>query len=359
MAGRQENSSMANQQGTSVSASLPEQYQEQYLIALRILEQVQKDYSLTKNKLDSICHVFGEREAATRKQIRHIMPPTENLLAPGIRAEGHQSQSLRYSTASKPPASLRAHCFGNFEIYLNWEKRDRWLSLKAKSLLKYLVIHRNRPVHRDILMEILWPDCDPEAGGNNLKSAVYALRQMFSKGQTDKIDSPIIVFSEGHYYIDPKLEIWVDIEEFESNWLAGLRLEKSNERLDAITKYQLAYELYRGDYLEDEPYTDWTLLRREALKDTYLAIIAKLINASFKSADYVNCIEYSQRILAKDTCHEEAYRWLMRCYARLGQNHRAQQWYELCATTLKKELNTMPCRQTHSLYQKIINREPI
>jgi len=159
--------------------------------------------------------------------------------------------------------------------------------------------------------------------------------------------------------LSPKLELWVDVDDFERMWAAGLRLEKRRDVEGAARQYRLANELYRGDYLEDEPYAEWTLLRREALKDTYLAILGKLANISFKANDYDNCIRYSQKILAKDSCHEEAYRWLIRCYIRLGQPHRALQWYDLCVAALKREIDSTPDHETTSLYHQLLRQNRI
>jgi DNA-binding SARP family transcriptional activator len=155
--------------------------------------------------------------------------------------------------------------------------------------------------------------------------------------------------------LSPKLGLWVDIDDFEEMWTAGQWLEKQGDIEGAANKYQLAVELYRGDYFEDELYAEWTLLRREALKDIYLAILGKLAGISFRGDDYEKCMEYSQKILVKDPCHEEAYRWLIRCHVRFGQRYRAQQWYNLCVATLKKELDSVPDRQTISLYQQLLS----
>jgi len=359
---RQEVSNLSQDQEATHVSSGQQLSPQQYQITLQILEQVQTDYSLAKTQLDSMCHLFSDKEAATRKQIRRLMPTLkESSLAVkdgGIASRNEQGTSS--GIIARPVTSLQAFCFGNFEVHSNWRKCGGWHSLKAKTLFKFLISNKKKPVPKDVLIEILWPDCDPEAGSNNLKSAVYAIRQMFAGHKAEnKIYSPIIAYSDGNYFIDPQLDIWVDVDEFEYYWLAGRRFEKANEIGQAIQQYQLAEELYRGDYLEDESYTEWTLLRREALKDTYLAILVKLINASFKSGDYENCIVYSQKILAKDPCHEEAYQWLIRCYSRLGQRHRAKQWCDLCIATLKKELNTAPSRKTVTLYRQLMNEKPV
>jgi two-component SAPR family response regulator len=339
-------------------------FQQQWQAMLCTLQQVQADYSHAKKQLEHVHYAFGERERAAGEQLRYLLdtvtttPTRVDGIKTGNKGEYDASESL------VPPQMvfLRAYYFGNFEVYLNEKRLDKWSSLKAKALLKFLVSRRGKPVAKDVLVETLWPNCNPEVGSNNLKSAIYALRQVLRHGELkddNKTNCTFVQFSEARYMLSPKLGLWVDVDDFEHMYMIGQRLEKQGDIEGAAKQYQLAEELYRGDYLEDELYAEWTLLRREALKDTYLAILGKLASISFRADDYENCIGYSQKILSKDSCHEEAYRWLIRCYFRLGQRHRAQQWYNLCVATLKKELDSMPDRKTISLYHQLLNQDPI
>ena len=341
-----------------------EPFQQEWQVIIHALQQVQADYSHAKKQLEHVHYAFGERERVAGEQLRCLLdtvttvPTRINGKKPGDKGEYSASEIL------VPPQMvfLRAYCFGSFEVYLNEKRLDKWSSLKAKSLLKFLISRRGKPVAKDILVETLWPNCNPEVGSNNLKSAIYALRQVLRQGELNddnKTNCPFVQFSEARYMLSPKLGLWVDVDDFKHIWTAGQRLEQQGDIEGAAKQYQLAEQLYRGDYLEDEPYAEWTLLRREALKDIYLAVLGKLANISFRANDYDNCIMYSQKILAKDSCHEEAYRGLIRCYVRMGQRHRAQQWYNLCAATLKRELDSMPDRETTSLYQQLLNQYPI
>lgn len=341
-----------------------EPFQQEWQVIIHTLQQVQADYSHAKKQLEHVHYAFGERERVAGEQLRYLLGAVTTV---PTRIDGKNTGNrVEYSASESlvPPQMvfLRAHCFGNFEVYLNEKKLDKWSSLKAKSLLKFLISRRGKPVAKDVLIEMLWPNCNPEVGSNNLKSAIYALRRALRQGELNddnRTNCPFVQFSEARYMLSPKLELWVDVDDFKHMWTAGQRLEKQRDMEGAAKQYQLASELYRGDYLEDEPYAEWTLLRREELKDIYLAILGKLASISFRANDYENCIMHSQKILAKDSCHEEAYRWLIRCYVRLGQRHRAQQWYNLCATTLKRELDSMPDRETISLYHQLLNQDPL
>ncbi len=145
------------------------------------------------------------------------------------------------------------------------------------------------------------------------------------------------------------------MEEFEKCRVNGRRLEKELRKAEAMREFEKAETLYRGDYLEDELYEEWTLLRRETLKDSYLIILSKLADYCLQMCDYENCIHYSQKILAKDQCREDGYRNLMRCYLKLSQRNRALRWYEICCQTIKAELDAVPEKETMELGENIIN----
>ncbi len=329
-------------------------FSQQLPVSTRMLQLMESDYSPDERQVIEVRHAFSRREKWTEEPPGHPLStrtsPTDGEMAEGARRE----KQTTFNTAR-----LRAYCFGNFELQVDRKRVDKWHSLKAKSLLKFLLARKNKPVSKDILIELLWPDCAPEEGKNNLKAVIYSLRQTLPGHKADSRVSQLILFSEGQYRINPEVELWVDVSEFEHHWLTGRNLEKQGKKEEAIREFRLAEELYKGDYLEEDRYAEWTLLQREALRDTYLAILNKLASNSFDTADYEGCILYSQKILLKDVCHEEAYRWLMRCYSRLGNPHRARQWHKVCADTLKKELDTVPDGKTTDLYRRLLTQESI
>jgi DNA-binding SARP family transcriptional activator len=342
---------------------------------MELLQLVQSDYSKAKKQLEEVYEVFSHRETTVNKQIQTVLGTggigtalneARNTVqgVDDVVVNRPGSDVPSQTLVSQPAISLRIYCLGRFEVYSGQKKVDQWRSLKAKSLLKFLVTQRGRHVPKDVLMEALWPGYPPEAASNNLKAAVYALRQTISSswleaGCNNKNGFSPLLFSEGRYTLNPEMELQVDVEEFQQRWTTGRRLEKEGKYAEAISEYQMAERSYRGDYLEDDLYEDWTLLQREALKDTYLTILAKLAEDSFEEADLQGCIAYCQKILAKDSCREDAYRQLMRCHSRLGQRHRALRWHELCARTMKRELGVAPENQTTDLYQRLLRQEYI
>ena len=336
---------------------------------IQLLKLSQDDYQAVRRRLEEVGNKLSERENMVSRRLQYALQVSggyRTLRLPLYAAEGANCQIgkivLGEVVQPKPlPKSnrLTVYCLGRFEIRSTWKRVERWRSVRAKSVFQYLITRYKKPIMREVLMEALWPECDPQAANNNLKAAIHGLRNTLSDLFESQESHPYVLFEQGSYLINPAIDLWVDVDEFERHWVQGQLLEKEGRRGDAIREYQAAEALYHGDYLEDDPYQDWTLLRRESLKDTYLLVLTKLADHSLNNADYDSCITFAQRILAKDSCREDAYRRLMRCYSRLGQRNRALRWYEICRQTIQTELDTTLDTQTGALYHRILRDEPI
>jgi LuxR family maltose regulon positive regulatory protein len=115
--------------------------------------------------------------------------------------------------------------------------------------------------------------------------------------------------------------------------------------------------LYRGDYLIEDLYDDWTMVERERLSNAYMDMLGRLAVYYMETGQYQERIRSCYRVLEKDHCHEDIYRLLMRCYARLGLRGRALDQYWICEKILEQEYGTSPSSDTHSLYVGILRDE--
>lgn len=339
--------------------------------AIQLLKQLQVDCRLAKNELQEVSWRFSEREAMASKQLQIAFEALDKAVAAGdgssniASRQESQVPSLASEDAGPVPnlqlsrPSLEVYCLGRFQVRVGWKRIEHWRSNKAKSLLKYLIATQGQTATKDALMEALWPGCEPSLANNNLKATVRSLRQTLSLAHGLDNYFAWVLFLDGSYSMNLEADLWVDLEQFEYHWRAGRELERDGKVIEATGEYKTAEALYKGDYLEDDLYEEWTSLRREALKDVYLAMLGKLAEHSMQMTDYQACIAYCQRILAKDQCREDAYRQLMRCYSQLGQRNRAIGWYRVCESTIKNELDVCPDRHTIGLYQKLLNDEDI
>jgi DNA-binding SARP family transcriptional activator len=223
--------------------------------------------------------------------------------------------------------------------------------LKARSILKYLVAHRGTPIVKDILMDLFWPDADPEVTRRNLHQAIYSLRQTLRRGQPD---FQHIRFENDCYLLNPEMDIWLDFREFEKHVQASRRLEATGQLAEAIAEYGIAEGLCQGDFLEEDLYQDWPRAQREHIRATYLDIADRLSEYYVGQGEYTAAIALCRKILARDNCREEAHCRLMRCYLAQGQRHLAVRQYQTCVEALKEELDLAPSEETVALYRRII-----
>ncbi|NTU80378.1 MAG: hypothetical protein HGA45_13545 [Chloroflexales bacterium] len=251
--------------------------------------------------------------------------------------------------------SLAVYMLGAFRVILNDRPVESWPSGRGRSVLKYLLTQRARPVPRDVLMDFFWPESSPESARNSLNVAIHGLRQAFRA----VTETAVVIFENGAYRLDPELGIWVDVEEFERHVQAGRQFEESGQIRAATGEYEVAIGLYGADFLIDDPYEDWPVLTRERLRVMYLEALDRLGLIYFAQGQYAACANLCQLMLAADNCREDAHCRLMRCYARLGQSPPALRQYQACVEALRAELDVEPSPATVELYERIRRRESV
>jgi DNA-binding SARP family transcriptional activator len=261
--------------------------------------------------------------------------------------------TLTLAAAPEEPAhyTLVAYCLGPLRLFQAEKWMDAWPSRKAQQIFKYLLLHRNTIISKDILMDTFWRDSDPEAARRNLHQAIYALRQILKNNGSD---IQHILFENDGYCLNPELSLWVDYEEFQEHVRLGQHLLRANLPDEALDEYVVAESLYQGDLLAEDLYEDWIQPLRQALLHLYITVASYLTEYHLAHNEYAAAITLCQRILARDSCQEEAHRNLMQCYLNLGQRHLAVRQYQLCLRSLKDELNLAPAEETRQLYRQLI-----
>jgi DNA-binding SARP family transcriptional activator len=254
-----------------------------------------------------------------------------------------------------PLPSLTVHLLGQFRVIVNDRLIEDWPSGRGQALLKYLLTHRDRPVPRDILMDVFWPDAGPKAARNNLNVTLHRLRQALRAVD----DLPIVIFENGAYRLSPDLQIWIDIDEFECHVQAGRQLEATKQIPASADEYALAIGLYHGDFLENDLYDDWILMTREQLRMDYLDTLDRLSQIYFTQGQYAACNLVGRLLLERDNCREDAHCRLMRCYSRQGQRYLALRQYQVCVEALRAELDVEPEPTTTQIYECIRRRERV
>jgi len=261
-------------------------------------------------------------------------------------------------TASVRP-SLRVRFFGHFEMLCDGEPMPLGRNGKALTILKHLIANRSRPVSQDHLMGWLWPDSNLKKARWSLNSAVHGLRKLLADCPSLPPGVSYVLLEEGHYRLCPDLQISTDVEEFDAHYEEGRRLEGAGRMEEAAAEYEEAIRLYRGDYLVEDLYEDWTMVERERLSNAYTDMLGRLAEAHMGAGRPQEGIRACYKALEKDRCHEDSHRLLMTCYARMGQRARAMRQYRLCEKILVQEYGTSPSPETRYLYQDLLEDESL
>jgi DNA-binding SARP family transcriptional activator len=247
--------------------------------------------------------------------------------------------------------SLKFYCLGPFQVYQGNQWISHWTSRKALSVIKCLVIYHPKPISKDILMDLLWPDADAESARRNLHQAIYSLRQTMKEGAPDYQH---VMFENEHYFLNPKMDIWLDFVEFEEYYRRGQQMEQLKRVNEAMQAYEAAELLYRGDFMVEDLYEDLPIARRHYFWGIYLSTAYRLSQCYLKLGQIRAAIAVNQKVLERDRTHEAAHQALMKCYVLLGQRNLAVRQYQICVEILKEELNLPPSAETRDIYQQII-----
>jgi len=198
-----------------------------------------------------------------------------------------------------------------------------WQSRKARDLLKLLVCRRGRPIHREQIAEILWPDEEPARTANRLSVALSTVRTILDPEHRHPPGH--CLRSEGDAVA--LANVTVDVEVFLESAEAGLALARSGRSRDARRELDAAELAYAGDLFEDDLYSDWAVDLREKARLTYLGVARAL--ADLAGDDHEARARYLLRILERDPFDERAHLDLVALLARDGRHGEARRRYRL------------------------------
>jgi DNA-binding SARP family transcriptional activator len=268
------------------------------------------------------------------------------------RMDARETRRLPETPSSERPL-LRVRFFGRFEAFCDGEPLPVGGG-KALAIFKYLLANRGRPVSQDHLMAWLWPESSLTKARWSLNSAIHGLRKLLNDLPTPSVNP--VLLDEGHYRLSPHFRVETDADEFDARYADGLSLEKAGRRPEAAAEYEKGTALYRGDYLVEDLYEDWTMVERERLSNAYVDMMDRLAAYHLDADRPREGIRTCYQVLEKDRCNEDAHRLLMRCYARLGLRSRALHQYRLCEEALGREYGLSPAPETLALRGSIAAR---
>jgi DNA-binding SARP family transcriptional activator len=236
--------------------------------------------------------------------------------------------------------SLRVHLLGRFEVERDGKilPARAWRRRRASDLLKIACLARARAVHREEVIERLWPEKSLVDGANNLHRALHDLRGV--------LGGPWVFLDKGVLKLDP--QVWVDVLDFEASAIAGTP--------DSLAR---AVALYRGDLCPEDPYSDALEVRRRELRELFADAALKLAHRAAEAGQWDEAIDAARSLLRVDQAEERAHYLLMQALARTGRPREAIRQFQICAQSLRENLDRAPSAAVTALYRSLERSERI
>jgi LuxR family transcriptional regulator, maltose regulon positive regulatory protein len=303
-----------------------------------------------------VSSTLGSRPLAELQSLRYEMRElADTLLHRGSDVASSDVQAARpvhvpdETPTAHATTTLYAAFFGTFAVFRNGARLQLSQNRSVGELCRYLIARNGEPVQRDEILDLLWPDAEPDRALHRLHVAVSGLRRVLDEPGAARS----LVQLEDERYLVPAEAVTTDCELFEARYREGRALIARSEPARGAAALSAALTLYQGDYLSDQCYAEWTHPARAHFMERRLSALDLLAEHAADSGDLASLLEHAGQVLEIDGLRERAHRQLMRAHLALGQRACAMRQYQLCAELLDRELGVEPSRLTRQLYEAI------
>ncbi len=203
---------------------------------------------------------------------------------------------------------------------------EQWTRRQAASLVKVLALAPGRRLHREQVIEALWPGASVETAGPRLhKAAHYARRALGG-------DSSAVLLRNDMVALLPGGEITVDVDEFRA---------RARQAVDGGTPEaaQHALAAYDGPLLPEDVYEPWAEEARESLRSVRVDLLRRA--------------ECWDDVLEEDPTDEAAHLALIRGHLESGDVRSALRQFERLDHALLRELGTTASPEAERLRARL------
>lgn len=227
-------------------------------------------------------------------------------------ALGIDASCLLSTVASPEPARsgragrLQARCFGTFELTIDGAPVDLGaVKPRVRSLARLLALQGGAPLHRERIIDCLWPEGDMKVGLRNLQVAISSLRQIVDVAREG--DAYRLAFEAD----GGSSEAPTDVMSF---WHA-FDTARASRSVDAC---RAALDLYTGELLADEGPVEWVASERERCRLAASDVAQWLADGLLAGADTSGAIDAAERGLRIDVYRDALWRTLVSAYDMAG-----------------------------------------
>jgi predicted ATPase/DNA-binding SARP family transcriptional activator len=228
-------------------------------------------------------------------------------------------------------------------------------SPKQRALLAMLVVHLDRVVPLDAIVEELWGERLPASAGASVQSLVSRLRRSLSDlcpeaGSCLRGREPGYVLEA-----DPTQ---VDANRFEELFARGREAVERGEPEAATDALERALALWRGPALADLSERRFARLEASRLEEARLTAVEELAEAELALGHPARGLARLEPHVAEHPLRERAWGQIMVALYRLGRQADALHAYQRIRGILREELGLEPTPSLRRLEQQILLQRP-
>jgi DNA-binding SARP family transcriptional activator len=229
-----------------------------------------------------------------------------------IRADVPGEQRV-LSFAAGGSVSIEIRMLGRFEVLADGEPcpADPWRRKHAAALVKTLALARHRTMHREQLIDLLWPDVPLADAAPRLHKAAHFARHGFPD------PAAAIVVRGDTIALLPGADVVVDAVEFERVAADAVEAGTAESAVAALSRYD-------GLLLPDDLYEPWA----EQARDRLSMLHQQLLRQAGRW----------EQLLELDAADEEAHVALMRTHLERGDRTSALRQFERMDRAMRREL---------------------
>jgi DNA-binding SARP family transcriptional activator/energy-coupling factor transporter ATP-binding protein EcfA2 len=280
--------------------------------------------------------------AAAGLGVHHTAAVTEIMSAAPVKAgpstgSGHRSTSSGHSSTSSGNTSTSSRhsvvmlrCLGGFALTSRGVELP-WLGLRprARSLLMLLAMNHGRQLHRERLVDALWPDATLASGIRSLQVAVSSIRQCLSAGGITE-DA---LRRHGDAYALQLPSVSDQLADFERLAHAAGRARPP----EALRLRLAALDQYAGDLLPEVGPAEWVVEERARLRLLAAEVASEAARDALLADDLRSALDAARRSVTLDPYHDSSWDLIVQICERLGDHsaaavarrEQAQVWVDL------------------------------
>jgi len=229
-------------------------------------------------------------------------------------------------TVSEPDhiTPVRIQVLGGFDVRVGERPvpLQAWRSRQARTLVKILASRRGRPLSRDYLCEVLWPDDDQAKTGHRLSVLLATVRGVLDPERAWPPDHYVAADSSGLRLDLARVSVDADGLLHDAAHAADLMESGDDDRAREILADVDAR--YLGDAFEDDLGEEWADGFREEVRAAWLRSLRRLATLRSRESRVDDAQGLLVRLLAVDPYDEQVHQMLVRTLGRAGRHGEAR-----------------------------------